>query len=284
MASDFQTRRAFLGLTAGALAAAAARPAGASSGAEWRDAFDAGAGGAADVRTTTPILSPAIAQKLQGAIGQYTAIVSRGGWPRVPAIRPLRLGVRDPALVALRERLTIAGDLHPSPGVPEVFDSYVDAAVKRFQARHGILADGMVGETTFAALNVPANVRLAQLATNMTRLKLLTAKLPSPRFVMVNIPGASVEAVQDGLVASRHSAVVGKIDRPSPLVNSRITEINFHPYWTVPASIIKKDLIPLVQREPDYLTRFRIRIYDLRGELARDGQDQLPEPAGCLHA
>jgi L,D-transpeptidase YcbB len=155
--------------------------------------------------------------------------------------------------------------LPPSPGVAEVFDSYVDAAVKRFQARHGIQADGVVGETSFVALNVPANVRLAQLATNLTRLQLLTAKLPTPRFVMVNIPGAQVEAVENGSVASRHIAVVGKIDRPSPLVNSRITDINFHPYWTVPVSIIKKDLIPMVQKDPDYLSRFRIRIYDQKG-------------------
>ena len=137
--------------------------------------------------------------------------------------------------------------------------------MKRFQARHGIQPDGVIGETTFAALNIPANVRLAQLATNLTRLKMLTAKLPSPRFVMVNIPAASVEAVENGVVVSRHTAVVGKVERPSPIVNSKITEINFHPYWTVPASIIKKDLIPLVQKDPNYLTDYRIRVYDQKG-------------------
>lgn len=254
-----------MGLMTSALVAGTATRAGASSAAEWRDSFDTGSVGAADVRTSTPILSPAIVQKLQGAIGQYTEIVARGGWQRVSALKPLRLGARDPAVAMLRDRLVTSGDLPPSPGVPEVFDSYVDAGVKRFQARHGIQADGVVGDTSFAALNVPANVRLAQLTTNMTRLKLLTAKLPSQRFVMVNIPGAQVEAVDNGVVASRHIAVVGKIDRPSPLVNSRITDVNFHPYWTVPVSIIKKDLIPMVQKDPDYLSRYRIRIYDQKG-------------------
>jgi murein L,D-transpeptidase YcbB/YkuD len=265
MPTILHTRRGFVGLFTSALVAGSAGRVIASSGAEWRDTFDTGSGGAADVRTSTPILSPAIVQKLQGAIAQYTEIVSRGGWGAVPAGKPLRLGVRDPAVALLRDRLAKSGDLPPSPGVPEVFDSYVDTGVKRFQARHGIQADGVVGDTSFAALNVPANVRLAQLATNLTRLRLLTGKLPSPRFVTVNIPGASVEAVENGSVASRHIAVVGKIDRPSPLVNSRITDINFHPYWTVPASIIKKDLIPMVQKDPDYLTRFRIRIYDAKG-------------------
>jgi murein L,D-transpeptidase YcbB/YkuD len=265
MSTVLSTRRGFVRLLAGGLVATPAVRALAASGAEWRDAFDTGSSGAADVRTSTPILSPLIVQKLQGAIAQYTEVVSRGGWVTVPATKPLRLGVRDPAVSALRARLMVSGDLPASPGVTDVFDSYVDGAVKRFQARHGIQADGIVGETSFVALNVPANVRLAQLATNLTRLRLLTARLPSPRFVVVNIPAATVEAVENGTVASRHAAVVGKIDRPSPLVNSRITEINFHPYWNVPASIIKKDLIPLVQKEPDYLVRYRIRIYDQKG-------------------
>ncbi|HZP21011.1 MAG TPA: L,D-transpeptidase family protein, partial [Bauldia sp.] len=93
---------------------------------------------------------------------------------------------------------------------------------------------------------------------------MLTAKLP-PRFVMVNIPAAQVEAVEGGVVVSRHAAIVGKVDRPSPIVNSKIYEINFNPYWTVPASIIKRDLIPKMQADPQYTAKFHIRIYDQKG-------------------
>ena len=132
-----------------------------------------------------------------------------------------------------------------------MFDSYVEAAVRRFQARHGIPVDGMVSNSSFAAMNIPATVRLNQLSTNLTRLKGLAAKLPQ-RFVMVNIPAAQVEAVEQGQVASRHTAIVGKVDRPSPMVNSKIYEVNFNPYWTVPASIIKRDLIPKMQADPQY--------------------------------
>jgi murein L,D-transpeptidase YcbB/YkuD len=167
-------------------------------------------------------------------------------------------------VATLRERLAISGDLARTQGVSEAFDSYVDAAVRRFQARHGIPVDGIVGESTLNAMNIPAGVRLTQLATNLARLKSLTAKLPE-RFVMVNIPAAAVEAVEGGRVVSRHTAVVGKVDRPSPIVNSKIHEINFHPFWTVPESIIRKDLIPLMQKDPNYLTEKRIRIYDPQG-------------------
>src|SRR5690606_21804935 len=121
-------------------------------------------------------------------------------------------------------------------------------------------ADGVIGKGTFAALNIPAHVRLTQLSTNLTRLRVLTQKQLPDRFVMVNIPAASVEAVENMQVVSRHTAVVGKVSRQSPIVNSRITDINFHPYWTVPASIIRKDLIPLMQKDPGYLTRYNIRI------------------------
>lgn len=231
---------------------------------EWSDGFDSGSQGAKDVRTSTPILSPEIINAVQLAIAQYSDIVARGGWPVVPANKVLRLSVRDPAVVALRQRLAVSGDLDRSVGMSDTFDSYVDAAVRRFQARHGIPVDGIVGQSTLNAMNVPAGVRLSQLATNLARLKSLTADLPD-RFVMVNIPGAAVEAVRNGRVESRHTAVVGKPDRPSPIINSKIHEINFNPFWTVPKSIIRRDLIPLMQKEPDYLTKQRIRIYDQSG-------------------
>lgn len=241
-------------------------------GSEWSDGFDAASVGAADVRTSTPILSPQIVAALQGAIAQYSDIVARGGWPIIPAEKVLRIGMQDPAVAILRKRLAISGDMPRASGFSNVFDSYVDAAVRRFQARHGIQPDGVVGESTYEALNIPAGVRLTQLATNLTRLRMLTSALPKDRFVMVNIPAASVEAVENGQVVSRHTAVVGKVDRPSPIVNSSIQEINFHPFWTVPASIIKKDLIPLMQKNPNYLTEYRIRIYDQRGNELRPGQ------------
>jgi murein L,D-transpeptidase YcbB/YkuD len=234
-----------------------------NNSAEWSDGFDAASAGA-DIRTSTPILSPQIVGAVEQAIAQYSQIVAQGGWPVVPSDRKLKLGTRSPAVSVLRQRLAISGDMAEARGYSDVFDTYVDQGVRRFQKRHGIFADGVVGDSTMAALNIPAVVRLNQLSNNMTRLRGLTAKLPN-RFVMVNIPGAQVEAVENGSVVSRHTAVVGKVDRPSPMVTSKITDINFNPFWTVPASIIKRDLIPLMQKDPGYLTRYKIRIYDPKG-------------------
>ena len=246
-----------------------------SGGSEWSDGFDTASVSAADVRTSIPTMSPQIIGALQAAIAEYSNIVARGGWPMVPSDKSLRIGMSDPAVATLRQRLAIAGDLpSAADNNSAAFDSYVDAAVKRFQARHGIQPDGVVGDSTFSALNVSAQVRLQQLATNLTRLKVLTSKPLPPRYVMVNIPAASVEVVENGVVVQRHTAVVGKVTRPSPIVNSKITEINFHPYWTVPASIIRKDLIPLMQKDPTYLATWKIRVYDHKGnEISPDQID-----------
>ena len=215
-------------------------------------------------KATLPTLSPATVEHTGQAIAQYEAIVARGGWPEVPKIDRLRLGARNPNVVALRQRLSAVGDLDPSAGVSDVYDSFVDAAVRRFQARHGLAVDGNIRELTYKALNVPAQVRLAQLRTNVVRLRSMGGKL-GDRFVMCNIPAAHIEAIEGGVAVSRHTAVVGKPDRASPDINSRIVEINFNPYWTVPVSIVRRDLIPKMQAEPDYLEKNLIRIFDPKG-------------------
>jgi murein L,D-transpeptidase YcbB/YkuD len=215
-------------------------------------------------KASLPTLSASTVQTTEQSIAQYEGIVGRGGWPQIPPTARLRVGNRNPGVVPLRQRLAAAGDLEPTAGHNEIYDSYVEAAVRRFQARHGLTVDGIVREHTLKALNIPAQVRLAQLKTNLVRLRSFSGNLGS-RFVVCNIPAAQIEAIQDGVAVSRHTAVAGKPDRASPDINSRIVEINFNPYWTVPVSIVRKDLIPKMQAEPDYLTKNRIRILDPRG-------------------
>jgi murein L,D-transpeptidase YcbB/YkuD len=215
-------------------------------------------------QASLPTLAPSTVQTTEQAIPRYEAIVAKGGWPTVPESDRLRLGKRHAGVIPLRERLAVAGDLETNAGVTEVFDSYVEAAVRRFQARHGLGVDGVVREQTFKALNIPASARLAQLRTNLVRLRNLSVNL-GERFVTCNLPAAQIEAIENGVVVSRHIAVVGKPDRPSPEIQSRIVEVNFNPYWTVPVSIVRRDLIPRMQAEPDYLTTNRIRIFDPHG-------------------
>ncbi|MGU3398518.1 murein L,D-transpeptidase [Brucellaceae bacterium D45D] len=233
----------------------------------WADQFDARATGGQTVATNQPVLSPQTVGYLQNAITQYSDIAGRGGWPNVPGQAKLKLGVSDPSVQALRKRLIISGDLPQSAGISNAYDTYVDAAVKRFQARHGLPADGVMGRFTYAAMNVDANTRLGQLQTNLQRLSpLASAGSSEQRFVMVNIPAARIEAVEGGSVVQRHTAVVGKIDRQTPILNSKIHEVILNPYWTAPKSIIQKDIIPLMRKDPQYLAKNKIRLYNAAGQ------------------
>ncbi len=214
-------------------------------------------------RASEPTVSVATAETTDKAIERYGDIVARGGWPQVPSVGVLHLGDRHPNVPVLRTRLAASGDIDPHAGGNDIYNSYVQSAVRRFQARHGLTVDGVLHPETLAAMNVPAPVRLAQLKVNVTRLRGLSGNL-SPRYVVANIPAARVEAIENGLAVSRHTAVAGKPDRPSPELTSKIVQINFNPYWTVPPSIVQKDLIPKMQDQPDYLTSNHIRIFDGR--------------------
>ncbi|MEP0276669.1 MAG: L,D-transpeptidase family protein [Nitratireductor sp.] len=225
----------------------------------WDDQFDARASDGEKVASNLPILSPQTVGHVEQAIAQYSAIVSRGGWPMVPATKKLRLGVVDRDVEALRRRLMISGDLAQSAGMSSAFDTYVDTAVKRFQSRHGLPADGVLGRYTFAAMNVSAPVRLGQLETNIVRLRSMSGFL-GDRYVMVNIPAAQIEAVENSRVVLRHTAIVGKIDRQTPILNSKINEVIVNPYWNAPVSIVRRDIIPLVRKNPNYLAENSIRI------------------------
>jgi murein L,D-transpeptidase YcbB/YkuD len=252
------------------LALTAALSARAETGqAEWAQRYDADARLTVS-RSTTPILSEQTVQATEAAIERFREIVANGGWPMVPTGHQLRLGSNSSAVSVLRRRLIVSGDIGPETGASPIFDSYVEAAVRRFQARHGIIETGVVNQPTMAALNVPAETRLRQLETNLVRLRSFSRDLGN-RYVTANIPAAQVETVEAGQVVTHHIAGVGKIDRQSPVMQTKAYQINFNPFWTVPASVIRKDLIPKMQADPNYLRDNHIRVYN------KEGQELQPE-------
>jgi len=233
----------------------------------WDDQFDARATAQpGKVVSTSPIFSPETVAHIEQTLFKYQDIVARGGWPMVPASKKLQLGVVDRDVEVLRQRLMYSGDLSERAGISPSFDTYVDAALKRFQTRHGLPADGQTGRFTYASMNVSAPVRLGQLETNLVRLRSMSGFLGN-RFIMVNIPAAQIEAVEASRVVSRHTAVVGKIDRQTPILNSKVHEINLNPYWNAPESIVRRDIIPLMRKNPNYLAENNIRILGPNGEV-----------------
>lgn len=240
----------------------------------WDDQFDAQASRTvSETVANFPIISEQTLRNLEIAQIKYQNIVANGGWPVVPANKRLRLGMVSGDVRKLRERLMISGDLPRSAGISDSFDTYVQGAVKRFQARHGMPSDGVLGKFSYAAINVSAQVRLTQIETNLVRLRSMSGYL-GDRYVMVNIPAAQIEAVANGRVELRHTAIVGKIDRQTPILNSKIHEVILNPYWTAPRSIIEKDIMPLMRKDPTYLERNAIRLFDGKGlEVAPETVD-----------
>ena len=234
------------------------------SQAEWPQSYETSPELAVQ-RESTPILSAETVAATEAAIQKYQELAAKGGWTPVPSVGDLQIGSRGRAVEALRARLVATGDLDAIAGQGETYDSFVEAGVKRFQARNGLNRTGVVDKETLQALNVSAEARVQQLETNLVRLRSYSGDL-GPRFVIVNLPAASVETVENGVVYSHHRAGVGRIDRQSPIMQTRATEINFNPFWHVPPSLIKKDLIPKMKADPNYLADEKIHVLDSAGQ------------------
>lgn len=216
-----------------------------------------------------PTLSKHNVDATKAAIKRYEGIVAKGGWKPVPAV-VMQAGMTDPAVVLLRERLALSGDLKEEPSVSaEVFDGGLEKAVKRFQASNGLTPTGIVDKRTLPAFNFSAADRLRQLKANLSRIAEFVQPA-SKRYVVVNIPAAQIESVEGDKVVSRHSGVVGKTDRPTPILRSSITDLNFNPVWTLPPTVIQKDLIPkgreMQAAGKNVLTKFGIDAYDGTGK------------------
>ena len=230
----------------------------------WDDGFDRSARDTAitEGEFVKPMLGVDTVEAMLAAIARYQIIDRRGGWPRIPGGHTLVVGSSDNRVKLLAHRLMIGGDLIPGEGFDEnVYGDEISQAVRSFQVRHGLLPHGKVDARTLRALNVPASERLKSLEMNLPRAREALKGLTN-RYVVVNIPAAELEAVQDGYLYSRHVTVVGKIDRPTPEVSSHIVELNFNPYWHAPISIAEKDIIPQLQKGISYLNKINIKVFE----------------------
>jgi murein L,D-transpeptidase YcbB/YkuD len=210
-----------------------------------------------------PTLQPETFFATAKASERYSAIVDAGGWPTdIVAIGP---GTGGPAVAKLRKRLMIEGYLDGAQAGGLAWDAGLTTAVKRFQSHMGLRQTGVVSGATLKAMNVPARERFNELASSANRLAGLNFSFDQ-RYVVVNLPSTSVEAVENGRVVHHYVAIVGDPEHPSPEISAQIQVINLNPTWTVPISIIKKEIIPRMQRDPGYLTRAKIRILDGSGQ------------------
>jgi L,D-transpeptidase YcbB len=212
-----------------------------------------------------PVFDEGTYQRIKETLLSYAAIQVRGGWPMLPADAKLMPGASGADVALLRRRLVISDDLAPEQEQGDTYDAAVVEAVKRFQLRHGLEANGSVGPQTLKALNVPVMARIKQLEASIERLLGMDFVF-AERYVVVNIPAAFVEAVSHDKVERRYRVIVGKVDKPSPTLTAHITAVNLNPTWTVPLSITKNEIIRHMRRDPTYLSRMHMRVLGARDE------------------
>lgn len=194
---------------------------------------------------------------LRRGLQEMREVVARGGWPTVPEGKQLRVGDRgSPArLAALRARLAAEGIQMPSDTAP-VYNRALADAVSQFQARHAIGVDGMLGEETVNALNVPADYRLGQIAANLERHRWLPRSL-GERYIFVNVPAFRLQAFDSGRVALEMKVIVGEEyeGRTTPAFSDRMEHVVFRPYWNVTPTIQAKEIEPKIAADPGYMAR-----------------------------
>lgn len=208
-----------------------------------------------------PMLSQAGAGEMQAAEDKYAAIVSNGGWPKVPK-GAYKKGANSKGVAALNQRLFIEGYVRPEAAEGEfatIFTTATQDALMRFQRNHGLGASGQMDGPTLQALNVSAAERLSTIRANNPRIAEYSKDL-GDRYIIVNIPAQQIEAVNRNRVFSRHNAIVGRPSRPTPVVMTALSDIKFNPYWNAPASIVERDILPKISS--GILEKMNMKVFD----------------------
>lgn len=224
-------------------------------------------------------------QRLRQALAHYRQIAWSGGWPTVGWGPNLELGMQGPRVSELRARLRITGDLdqaitmpvgmiqtvsmepEPAPKImgdsEAYFDSSLAQAVRRFQQRHGLTDDGIVGPRTLVQLNVPVEERVRQIELNMERWRWLPEDL-GRRYILINIPNFELRVMDGGQQIMDARVVVGKSVQPTPVFTDTMSYLVLSPYWNIPRSIAVEEMLPQLRDDPYALAKQNIRILDLQ--------------------
>ena len=191
-------------------------------------------------------------RQLLAALSHYQEISAYGGWPQIPPGPTIRAGDQDERLSLLRALLLKTGDLELAVEANDTYDPGTFAAVKIFQTRHGLQADGVIGPKTLAALNVTVEERIRQIELNLERWRWMPKSF-GKRYILVNVAGFSLEVFEDGKLVMQMPVIVGTQYRKTPVFSAQMTYLEFAPYWTVPPTILREDKLPQIKSNLAYL-------------------------------
>jgi murein L,D-transpeptidase YcbB/YkuD len=196
---------------------------------------------------------------LQEALYRYLELEKKGGWKPVALKGKLRVGKSYKVVPALRERLALSGDQTHCTSETNVYDSCLKDAIIHFQKRHGLEAKGTIGKNTITALNVPLSQRIKQIRLNLDRIKWLYQR-QSKRHIIINIPAFTLFFEEDGAPIQEMKVITGRKKNPTPIFSDTVSTIVLNPHWNVPKSIIQKEMIPKLMRNPNAMAKKGIEI------------------------
>ncbi len=228
---------------------------------DW-DALKKQAFAAPDMKSFLDQQAPPFLQyrKLQDKLAEYRVLAVKGGWPSIPAGNALKPGMEDQRVKIVKKRLVVTGELQPENMDNAGFDTTLEEAVKRFQKRHNLKPDGVVGNQTLAAMNVPVADRIKQIIINMERYRWLKWRTRD-RLVAVNIAGFEAFAGKPGTIDLKMPVIVGKKYHKTPVFSDTIKYVVFNPYWNVPPSIARNEILLKLKKNPHYLEKHNMRIF-----------------------
>ncbi len=198
---------------------------------------------------------------LKRALRDYREISRNGGWPTIPAGPTLRVGMSDPRIPLLRERLALTDPVTAAANPASlVYDPALVSAVRHFQRRHSLPEGGIVGPETLAAMNVSVEQRIRRILVNLERWRWLAVDTAG-RHLWVNIPGFVLLGLKDGSIELDMPVVVGKIDQQTPAFEERMEYLEFNPDWRVPLEIAVNEYLPELRKDPSSLAKKHIRFF-----------------------
>lgn len=196
---------------------------------------------------------------LKAELGKYFAIAQKGGWQAMAAEPKLyKKGMNSPMIASLKKRLQVTGDM-PIGDTSQVFTDTLDNAIKNFQQRMGYKADGVVTATLLKDLNVPVTERLKQILINMNRMRWMPQE-PDGKLIIVNIPEFVLHFMDGKNKIFDMDVVVGKEGHNTMMFTGKLSTIVFSPYWNVPPSIVKKEILPHMDTDPNYLAEQNMEV------------------------
>lgn len=193
-------------------------------------------------------------KRLMQALAEWQGRLSGPAWPMVTPGRAIKPNMIDQRLVAVRQRLIAEGDLAADKAEGETLDVELTAALKKFQLRYGLEADGVVGARTVLTMNISPATRVEQILANLERHRAMPRDIPSPA-IIVNVAGAYADLIENSQVAFSARVIVGTPANRTPVLASSFQSLTWNPPWTVPYSIASRELLPKLKRDPGYLAR-----------------------------